>query len=161
MSGQNAATYFDFVIKRWVVENMHRGMHCSGFGIFGAVNQAADARVNHGPGAHSAGLNSHEKIASAQAMIAEGGPGFPQGDNFRVSCWVSIGEIAIESAADDFALMHDDRADWHFSQVESTLGGPQGFVHPQFVGFGTCAVLHEQYCMRMVGLKLSALAQID
>jgi hypothetical protein len=141
------------MIQGGVVENMHHGMHCPGLEVFCAINQVPDARMDHSTRAHGAGLNGHKKIAASQAMIAEGRSGFPQRHDFCVSCRIGIGEIAIESAADYFALMYYDGADWHFSQVESALSGPQGFVHPQFVGFGTSAVSHEQYCMRMVGLE--------
>jgi len=133
-----------------VVQNMHNGMHRSGFWIVGSVYQGSDTGVHHGSGAHGTGLNGHEKIAVLQTMIAEGGSSFSQGDDFCMSSWVGVGHIAIESASDDFAVMNYDCAYRHFSYVERSLGGMQGLLHPQFVGSGASAVSHEEHCMRIV-----------
>jgi hypothetical protein len=87
-------------------------------------------------------------------VIAKGRSSFAQRDYFSVGSWIGIREIAIESAADDFAFMNDDCAYRHFSYVERSLGRPQGFLHPQFVVFRTSAIPHAEYCMRMVNLQL-------
>ena len=87
-------------------------------------------------------------------MVAECRSGFPQGDDFSVSGRIAVSQITVESAADDFALMNYDGAYRHFTQIERSLSGPQGLLHPQFVVFGSSAVPHEQYCMRMAAPQL-------
>ena len=96
-------------------------MHCSGFGIFSSIDQRADAGVDHGSCAHGAWLYGHEEIAASQAVIAEGSSGFAQGDDFSMRCGIGIGYVAIESAANDFAFMHYDRADRNLAYVERSL----------------------------------------
>jgi hypothetical protein len=159
LSGEDAAAHFNLVIERGVVQNVHGGMHGSGFWILGAIDQGADPCVHHGSGAHGARLDRYKQIAVCQAVIAESRSGFAQRDYFCVGSWVGVGQIAIESAPDDFAFVNYDCAYRNFTQVEGSLSGPQGLLHPKFVGFGTSAVPHEQYCMRMV--ESSALAQMD
>jgi hypothetical protein len=149
LSGQHAAANFELVIERGVVQNRHGGMHGSGFGVFCAINQCPDASVDHGSRAHGAWLNGHEEIAVQQAVVAESRSRLAQGDDFGVGGWIGVGQVAVESASDYFPFVHDNRAYRHFSDVERSLSGPQRFLHPEFVGFRTSAVQHNQYCMRM------------
>src|SRR6185312_13693385 len=72
---------------------------------------------------------------------------------------IGVGDIAIESAADDLAFVHRYGADRYFSDVERTLGSAQGLLHPQFIVFSASSVSHDQYCMRLI--ELSALTQMD
>ena len=118
MSGEYAGSHFNLVIERRVVQNMHGGMHSSGFGIVRAIDQCTDSGMDDGAGAHGAWFYGHEQVAVSQAMIAKGGPGFAQGDDFSMRRWVRVGQIAIESASDDLAFMHHDSADRNFSDVE-------------------------------------------
>jgi hypothetical protein len=150
LSGQNAAPHFNLVVECGVIQDLHGGMHRSSLGVLGAVYQSSDTGMHHGSCAHGARFNGHEKIAVCKAVIAEGRSGFPQSNYFRVGRGVGIGEVAVESATDNLAFMHDDGAYGHFSHVERSLSGPQRLLHPQFVGFRTSGVPHEQYCMRMV-----------
>jgi hypothetical protein len=159
LSGEDAAPHFNLVIERGVVQNVHGGMHRSSFWILGAIDEGTDPGVHHGSCTHGTGLDSYKQIAVSQAVIAQGRSGFAQRDYFCVGSWVGVGQIAIESAPDDLAFMNYDCAYRNFTQVEGSLSGPQGLLHPQFVGFGTSAVPHEQYCMRMV--EPSAFAQMD
>ncbi len=157
MSSQHAATHFNFVIERGVVENMHGGMHGAGFGVLGAVYQCPDAGVNHGSGAHGAGLDGHEKIAVCQPVISDCRSGFTQSHDFCVSGGIGVSQVAVESAADDLTFMHYHGAYRYFSYIECSLTRAERLLHPQFVGFRTSAVSHEEYCMR----QPSALAQMD
>lgn len=124
MSGQNAATHFNLVIERGVVQNMHGGMYSSSFGIVRSVDQRADTGVYHGSCTHGTRFDGYEKIAIPEPMIAECRAGFAQGDDFGVGGWVGIGQTAVESAAYDFAFVHYDCADGHFSQVKCSLSSP-------------------------------------
>jgi len=161
LPSQNAATNLNPMIKGGVVQNMHGGMHRSGFGVFGTVHQGSDAGVDHGSRAHGARFDGHKQVAVSQTVIAEGGSGLAQSDDFSVSRWIRVGQVAIESAADDFTFMNDDGPYRDFAHIERSLRSSQGLLHPQFVAFKTAAVWHDQYCMRLVEPKPSALAQTD
>jgi hypothetical protein len=63
-------------------------------------------------------------------MIAEGSSSFAQGDDFSMGCGIGVGEVAIESATNDFAFMYYDGADRNLSYVERSLRSAQGFLHP-------------------------------
>jgi hypothetical protein len=145
---QHSRTYLDPMIQSWMVQHMQGRMNCSGLGVLGTVHQSADARMHDCSSAHGTRLDGHEKIAVQQAVIANGGAGLAQCQNFGVGGWIGVGQVAVESASDDFPFMHDNRAHWNFSDVERSLSGPQRLLHPQFVGFRTSAVPHNQYCMR-------------
>lgn len=145
---QHSRTYVDPMIQSWMVQHMQGRMNCSGLGVLGTVHQSADARMHDCSSAHGTRLDGHEKIAVQQAVIANGGAGLAQCQNFGVGGWIGVGQVAVESASDDFPFMHDNRAYRHFSDVERSLSGPQRLLHPQFVGFRTSAVPHNQYCMR-------------
>jgi len=112
---QHASAYFDLVIQSGVVQHMHDGMHRSSLGVFGAVNQATDTGMHHRSRAHGTRLNSHEHIALRQAMIPHGYSGLAQGNHFRMSSRIGVGEVAIETPANDSSLMDDDRANRHFT----------------------------------------------
>lgn len=141
-----------------MVQNMHRGVHSPSLGIFCAINQGPDTGVDHGPGAHRAGLDGHKHSAVCHAVIAEGRSGLAQGDDFGVGGGIGVGQVAVESTTDDLALMNNYGADRHFAYFERSLRSPQGLLHPQFVVIGASADQHEQYCMRTVA-RASALTQ--
>jgi hypothetical protein len=90
LSGEDAATHFNLVIEGGVIQNMHGGMHGSGFGVVGSVYQRSDPGVHHGSGAHGAGLNGHKQLAVSQTVIAEGRSSFAQRDYFSVGSWVGV-----------------------------------------------------------------------
>jgi hypothetical protein len=149
------------MIQRGVVQDVHRRMHSPRLGVLGTIYQTPDARVHDGSGAHCARLNGHEQIAARQAMVPDGRPGLAQSHYFGMSRWIGIGEVAIESAANDFSFMDDDSANRNFARVHGALGRSQGLLHEKLVVFRTSTVLHEEYCMRMIEPALSALPQVD
>jgi hypothetical protein len=115
--------------------------------------------VDHGPGTHGAGFDGDEQLAVSKTVVAKGGSGLAQGDDFSMRRRIRVGQIAIESPAYDLAFLHHDGADRNFSYVERSLGSTQRLLHPQFVVFSASAVSHEEYCMRMAAP--SALAQMN
>jgi len=90
--------------------------------------------MNQSTGAHGARFNCSKQFTAFQTMVAEGGTGLAQGDDLGVGGGVGIGEVTVAAASDDFAMVNDDRTDWDFSGVESTVGGAESFFHEEFVG---------------------------
>jgi hypothetical protein len=112
-------------------------MCCPGFGIIGPVDQSANSRVNHRPCAHGTRLNRDKEIAISNAVIAKRAACFAQGNNLGVCCGIMVGEIAIEPPAHDSALVDHHRSDRDFAHFQRALGRAQGFLHPEFVEFGS------------------------
>ena len=104
------------MVKSGVVQNVHHRMYSPSFRILRTVHEGADAGMHHGSGAHGAWLDGDEKIAASQAMISDGCSGLPQGHDLGMRRRIRIGEVAIESAANDFSFMDDDRADWYLAK---------------------------------------------
>jgi len=121
------------MVRAWVVHDLHHRVHGAGFGVVRAVNQAPNAGVNQRARAHRARLNCSKQIAVSQAMVADRGTRFAQGNHLGVSGRVGIGDVAIESMANDLAIVNDHCADGDFSGLKRTLRGTQGFLHPEFV----------------------------
>ena len=110
------------MVQCGVVQDMHSRMNSSGLGILGAVHQAPDTGVHYGPGAHGAGLNGHEQIATWQAMISDGCAGLAQGNDLGMSGWIGIREVAVEAPSNDFSFVDDDGAHRNFAGVQCALG---------------------------------------
>jgi hypothetical protein len=69
-------------------------------------------------------------------MIAESCSGSAQRDDLGMRCGIGIGDVAIPSPANDAISADDYRTNGNFSSFERALCGPEGFLHPEFVGFG-------------------------
>ena len=130
-----------------MVQNVHYGMHSTGFGVVRAVNQPPNPRVHQRACAHSTRLNCSKQLTVAQTMIADAGSSLAQGDHFCVGSGIGGGEVTVEPATDDFSLMDHNRADRDFTGLQSALRRTERFLHPEFVSFRLRAYgLHDEYC---------------
>src|SRR5258707_7349831 len=111
-------------------------MHCARFRIVRTVYQALDARMYKRSGTHGTRFTCSNQLALRQTMVAESGSCCAQSDDLSVGRWIGIGDVAIPSPANDAAFADNYCADGDFSGFESALGGAEGFLHPEFVGFG-------------------------
>jgi len=111
-------------------------MHCARFGVVGSVHQTLDSCMNQRAGAHGARFNCNKQFAVSQTMVTQRGTCLTQSDDLGVSRGIGVGDIAIPSASDDFALMNDNCADGNFSGFERSLGGAERFFHEEFVRGG-------------------------
>jgi len=118
-------------------------VHGAGFGVVCAVNQAPNAGMNQRSRAHGARLNCSKQLAVPQAMVADRGTRFTQRKHFRVGGGIGVGDVAIESAANDLALVHHNGAHGNFSGFKRALRGTQGFLHPEFVYLKVVVLRHE------------------
>jgi len=111
-------------------------MYRSRLGIFRSVDQAANAGVGDGAGAHRARLNRDVDVAIEQTIVADGEPGFAQGNDLGMRRRIIRSDRAIAAAPDDLAVAHDHRSDRHFAEREGTLRLAQRFFHEQLVRGG-------------------------
>ncbi len=71
----------------------------AGFGIGSGKHKTVESRVNHGSGAHGAGLQRDIKRAAGEPVIAIGAGSLAQGDDFRVGGWVAVADHASSARA--------------------------------------------------------------
>jgi hypothetical protein len=67
-------------------------------------------------------------------MVTNCGTGLAQNDDLGVGGRVTVSEISVPATRYDLAIADDDRADWNLASIQGTLGCPQRFFHPEFVG---------------------------
>ena len=134
-AGENAGLDCYLVIHGWVVDNLNRGADGAGFGVVGAVDQASDAGVDHGSGAHGAGLDGDEELAVAQAMVAEGGAGLAQGDDFGVGGGVAVADGAVAGAGENLTFVYEHSADRDFAGFGCGTRFCESFLYELDVSF--------------------------
>jgi hypothetical protein len=140
-AGQHAAANLHLVIQAWVIDHPKHGVHGASFRVIGAIDQAANARVNHRPRAHGARLNCSKEFAVDQPVVAEVSTGISQGQNLSMCSWVIVGEVAIPTPAYDSTFANQDGAHRHLSDLQSALRAAEGFFHPELIGGGQWRVV--------------------
>ena len=101
----------------------------AGLGVGRGVDQAGDAGVEDGAGAHGAGLKGDvEGAAFGQAIVGERSGGVAESDDLGVGSGIVVAQNAVLAAGDDLAVEGEDGADGDFAV---TLGG---------AGFGDAGV---------------------
>ena len=105
-------------------EDLEAGTDGTAFGVLCAVNKARNASLNHGTGAHGAGLKRDIESGAGEAVVGKGASGCPKDDDFSVSGGVVVANGAVAGTGDDFVFVDEDCADGDFTG----LGGGAGFV---------------------------------
>jgi hypothetical protein len=82
--------------------------------------------VDHGSGAHGAGLEGDEEGAAVEAMVAEGLAGGAEGDDFGVGGGIVVAHDAILGADEDLVALDDDGADGYFAGLTRGDGFIEG-----------------------------------
>jgi len=113
--GEKARVNLDAVVELRVVHDGKNRAAGAGFGIRRGVDEAGDAGVEDGSGAHGAGFECHVKGAIFDAVVGEVAAGFAEGDYFGVGGGIGVAEDAVLASADDFPLMNNDCADRDFA----------------------------------------------
>ncbi len=126
--GEDGREDFDAVVEGGVVEDGERAAAGAGLGVGGGVEEAADARVKNGAGAHGAGLERGVEVAVEQAVVAEGAAGGAEGEDFGVGGGVLIGNDAIVGSSDDLIFKDDDGAYGDFACSLGEVGLGDGFA---------------------------------
>ncbi len=112
---KDAEEDFDAVVEARVGEDFETGADGATFGVIGAVDEARNAGLNHGAGAHGAGFESHVQRGTGQAIVGENASAFAKHDDFGVSSRIVIANGAVARAGDDFVFVDEDSADGDFA----------------------------------------------
>jgi hypothetical protein len=109
----------------------------AGLGVGRAEHHAREPRMQHGTGAHRAGLERHEQLAAVEPVVAERGGGGAQGVDFGMRTRVVLRHGRVAAGGDDLPVLHQHRADRHLA----------GFARPACLGQG------QRHPARVVGLR--------
>jgi len=133
-AGKDAFCNFSAMVKRGVVHDGEGGATGASLGIARSKDEARDASVEDGSGAHGAGLEGAEERAAEKAIVGEREAGGAQGDNFGVGGGVVGAEDLIVASAKNFSEGGDDDcADGDFAGSLSGAGFIERQVHVVFV----------------------------
>ena len=83
----------------------------AGLGVGGAVDEAGDAGVDEGAGAHRAGLEGDVEGGAVDPPAAGAATGLAEGDDLGVAGGVGVGLAGVEADAGDAAVLDDEGAD--------------------------------------------------
>jgi len=118
----------DAMVEPGVVHDREDAAAGSSLGIVGGVDEASDAGVEDGSGAHGAGFERGVEGTVFEAVVGESATGLAKGDDFGVGGWVGVAEDAVLASADDLSFVNDDCAYGDFASNFGVLGFGDGFA---------------------------------
>jgi hypothetical protein len=101
--------------------------------VAGAEDEAREAGGDEGSGAHHAGLERAVEGRAGEAVVAEVGGGFADGQDLGVGGGVVAGDGRVPAAADDLAIDDDDGSDGDFTRAFTAAGEVECFSHESVV----------------------------
>jgi hypothetical protein len=133
--GEDAFGNFCAMVERGMVHDGEHGAAGAGLGVARGEDEARDARMEDGSGAHGAGLEGAEERAAEQAIVVECEASSAEGYDFRVGGGVVGTEDLIVADAEDFARGgDDDGADGDFAGSFGGAGLIEREAHVMGVG---------------------------
>ena len=105
----------------------------AGFNIFRAVDQAGNAAVNHGAGAHDARLQRDIERGIQQAIVIQHFAALAQRHDLRVCGGIALANWPVPALAYDFISLHQHGSDRHLTLLPGTLRQLQRITHPVFI----------------------------
>ena len=115
VSGENAGTDFNLMIKARVREDFEAGPDGAALGVVGAVDEPRDTGLDDGARAHAAGFDGDIERGTSEAIVANKAGGFAQSDDFGVGGRVAIADGAVAGTSKDFSVMDKHGADGDFA----------------------------------------------
>jgi len=133
--GEDAGSDFYLVIEFGMSEDFETRADGAALGVVGAVDEARDAGLDHGTGAHGARFDGDVESGTGEAVVFKDMRGSTHDNNLRVGGGVAVANGAIAGAGEDLAVMHQDGADRHFASGRCGARLSQGFSHGLEIGF--------------------------
>jgi hypothetical protein len=133
--GENAGGDFDLMIEAGVRKDFETGMDGAAFRIVGAVDQARDAGLDDGSGAHAAGFDGDVEGRAGETMVAKKTRGLAEDEDFGVSGGIVVADGAVAGTSEDFPVMNEDGADGNFADRSGGVGFGEGLLHEFEVRF--------------------------
>lgn len=131
---ENALLDGNRVVEKARVSDLELTAHAAEAEVAGTEDEAADAGVDEGAGAHGAGLEGAIKGGAFKAVVAEAAGGLAEGENFGVSGGVGQSNGGVGGGGEQGAIGADeDSADGDLAGLLTAAGGIEGLTHPLFV----------------------------
>jgi hypothetical protein len=135
VGGEDARGNFYVMVEARVGEDLEAGADGTALGIFGTVNEARDAGLDDGAGAHAARLDGDVKGRIGEAVVAEKTSGFAKDDDFGVGGGNAVADGAIAGTGQNLAVVDDHSADRDFAGLGGGTGLSKSFPHELDVSF--------------------------
>lgn len=130
---EHARCDFAAVIEGRLLEEVEQSAGGSSFRIAHPKDDAANAAVDDGSGAHGAGFFRDVEIAVSQTPVAECLLGLAECEHFGMGGGIAQGLDLIVGTGDDEAVPHDERTDRNFSRLECLACLTQSLFHEKSV----------------------------
>ena len=134
--GEDAGCDFDLMVEPRIGEDFEAGAKCAPFGVVGAINDAGNAGLDDGAGAHGARFEGDVEGGAVEAVIFDGLRHFADDDDFRVGGGVVVPDGAVAGADQNGAAMNHDRADGDLASFGGGLRFGESELHEVDVVFG-------------------------
>ena len=129
--GQNIPLTIEAMIEALIrgqeVEDAAAG---TALGVAGTENDAGDAGMDEGTGAHGAGFEGDVEGGGGEAIVAEALAGGAEGADLSVGAGVMGGDGAVPALAQDLAGGDQHRPDRHLAQGPRPLRQGDRLAHP-------------------------------
>jgi hypothetical protein len=135
VGGQDAPGDFHLMVEARVGEDLEAGADGAALGVVGSVDEAGDAGLDDGAGAHAAGLDGDVEGSIRKAVIAKEAGGFAENDDFGMGGGVTIADRAVAGTGENLAVMDQDSAYGDFAGSSCRAGLGERFLHELDVGF--------------------------
>lgn len=135
VSSEKAGNDFDLMIESCVCEDFETGTDGATLWVVGAIDEARDASLDHGPGTHTARFQGDVESRASHAVIAEEASGFADYDDFGVRGGIAVANRAVAGAGENFAVLDEHGADGYFAGRGCGAGFLKGHLHECDVRF--------------------------
>jgi hypothetical protein len=136
-----------------MIQHREAGLHGAAFGVFRAVNQTGETGLNHGAGAHGAGLDGDVERGAGQTIVADPLRRFAQRNYLGMRGGIAIADSAVSGARDDLIVQHYHRADWDFSAFGGCASFLQRCLHELHVMVGGWKIVIKRAHFRRIAWK--------
>ena len=129
LGGEHGWGDLDLVVELGTGEQFEASTESAAFWVVSCVDQARDAGLDYGAGAHGAGFQGYVESGFCEAVVAELLRGFAENHDFGVRCGVAIANGAITAASKNFLAINEDCTDGNFAGFGTGTGFFQRDLH--------------------------------
>ncbi len=103
------------MVEARIGKDLEAGADSATLGVVGAVNEARDACLDHGAGAHATRLDGDVEGGAGEAVVAEEASGLAENDDFSVGGRVVVSDAAIAGTSENLAVVDKNCTDGDFA----------------------------------------------
>jgi len=129
LDGEHGRGDFDLVVEFGTGEQFEAGAESSAFWVVGCVDEAGDAGLDNGAGAHGAGFEGYIESGFRETVISKFSRSFTKNHDFGMRGRVAIADRAIATASENFLAIDNHRADGNLVGFGTRAGFFQRDLH--------------------------------